>query len=190
MVPLLQMSYRSILDDADTHFARVVREQPSQLQCGSGCNLCCYGLFEISPSDAAIIGEALTRLPPQHRAAIVRRAEALMETTSHPDIRSLSVADKEAWFSSVSEVPCPALGSDGLCSIYQDRPMICRTFGLPIREGAEYIGDICELNFHEASEEEKREAAWDIENEDPVAEDEQYTIPEAIVMANRLLRKR
>lgn len=184
------MSYRIVLDEADAHFREVALRQPEQLQCGSGCNLCCYGLFEIGPADAALIGEALDRLPSAQRSALVRRARKVMEETSHPDLRELSATEREDWFSTVSDVACPALGKDGLCVIYRDRPMICRTFGIPIREGNRYIGDICELNFKDASQEQKEAAAWDIENEEAVAEDEQYTIPEAIVIADRMRSRR
>ena len=69
--------------------------------------------------------------------------------------------------------------------IYESRPLVCRTFGLPLREGDRYIGDICELNFNDASSEEKVNAAWDLRWEDELGPD-QCTIPEAIVLIARL----
>lgn len=181
------MSYRDLLNRADRHFAQVVTDQGGNLQCGRGCSFCCYGLFEIGPADVALLVEALGSVTPEHRARLVARAKEVVRETRHPDIRSLSLEEKDAWFSNAADVACPALGDDGLCSIYENRPLICRTFGLPVREGKQYIGDICELNFREASREEKETAAWDLEQEDPVDDAEQYTIPEAILLADRML---
>ena len=43
---------------------------------------------------------------------------------------------------------CPLLTSDGLCAIYEQRPIICRTQGLPITSSEiEYAVDCCPLNF-------------------------------------------
>lgn len=181
------MSYRDVLAAADIHFGRVMKAQPANLQCGRGCSFCCYGLFEVGPSDVAVLADALREASPELRARLVANSRSVVERTEHPDIRTMPADAKEAWFTSVGDVACPALGENGLCSIYENRPMICRTFGLPIREDEEYIGDICELNFNDASQEEKLEAAWDISQEDPVDEAEQYTIPEAILIAERMI---
>ena len=49
-----------------------------------------------------------------------------------------------------------------------------------------YIGDICELNFTDASQEEKEAAAWDLQWEDVLGAEDEYTIPEAIVLVARM----
>lgn len=180
------MSYRRILQQADEHFGRVSSTQPGNLQCTRGCTFCCHGLFEISSGDAAVVAEAVLRAAPAKRKRLVERASKIMEATSHPNIREISADEKEEFFDRTSAIQCPALSDRGACTIYDDRPIICRTFGLPIRDGDDYIGDICELNFTDASDEEKLSASWDLQNEDPVSADDQYTIPEAIVMAARL----
>ena len=53
--------YRKILERADHHFASVMQSQPQNLQCGAGCSLCCYGLFEIGSGDVPVIAEGLER---------------------------------------------------------------------------------------------------------------------------------
>ena len=48
---------------------------------------------------------------------------------------------------------CPALDGDGLCGIYPFRPLICRTYGAPLRHrrAVELVNppvlDACDLNF-------------------------------------------
>lgn len=162
---------------------------PQHLQCGKGCSFCCYGLFEIGSGDVAVIADAVRALPPARRKALIDRAARIVEQTKHPNIREVSADEKEEFFDRTSSIACPALSREGACTIYENRPIVCRTFGLPIRDDDEYIGDICDLNFAGATEEERFDAAWDLQLEDPVSPEDQFTIPEAILLAARTLRK-
>ena len=177
--------YRRILEAADRFFAKVMEEQPAQMQCGRGCSLCCYGLFEIGSGDVPVIADGLARLHPQRRKKIIRRAQEIV-AAGHPNLRECSPQEKEEFFERTASVPCPNLSESGECLIYDSRPLVCRTFGLPLRNGETYIGDICELNFNEASGDDRMRAAWDLALEDELGPDDEYTIPEAIVLAARL----
>ena len=48
---------------------------------------------------------------------------------------------------------CPALDPHGRCQVYDSRPLICRSFGVPLRRRREVIVvnppviDVCDLNF-------------------------------------------
>jgi Fe-S-cluster containining protein len=178
--------YKRILERADQFFDSVASSQPQNLQCGRGCSLCCYGLFEIGSGDVPVIAEGLARLHPARRKKIIRRAVAIIEQTAHPNLRECSPIEKEQFFNRTASVPCPNLDDSGECMIYESRPLVCRTFGLPVRDDERYIGDICELNFNDASQEEKTSAAWDLRWEDELGRDDEYTVPEAIVIAARL----
>jgi Fe-S-cluster containining protein len=179
-------TYRRILDRADRFFESVLQEQAQHLQCGRGCTFCCYGLFEIGGADVAVIADGLSRLHPNRRAAIIRKATAILASTNHPDIRDCSRKEKAEFFNRTASTPCPNLSDAGECMIYESRPLVCRTFGLPLRDGKRYIGDICDLNFNDASDAEKGSAAWDLQWEDAVGPEDVYTIPEAIVLAARM----
>jgi len=182
--------YKSILDHADRHFAEVVREQPTSLLCGRGCTLCCHGLFEITSADVAILGDALDQLAPSVRAGIEQRAASIMTSTSHPNLRDLDDQEKAEFLGTTEEVACPNLDEKGLCLVYESRPLICRTFGLPIRTGIRYTGEECELNFTAATQDEKERAAWDLLWEDEIGPEDQFTIPEAIVLLGRVRSSR
>lgn len=177
--------YRALLEEADQFFGEVVAAQPGSLQCGKGCSLCCYGLFEIGAGDLATIADGLAALHPARRRMIIRRSLAILEQADAPDLRDCSEDEKESFFERTASVPCPNLDDAGLCMMYEHRPLVCRTFGLPLREGTKYIGDICELNFEDASSEQKESAAWDLLREDVIDGDEEFTVPEAIVLAAR-----
>jgi Fe-S-cluster containining protein len=120
------------------------------------------------------------------RKAIIRRAVEIIAASRHPNLRECRPAEKDEFFERTASVPCPNLDQSGSCLIYESRPLVCRTFGLPIREAERYIGDVCELNFTEGSDKEKLEAAWDLNWEDELGPEDEYTIPEAIVLAARL----
>ena len=182
-------SYKRVLVDADVFFTKVMAEQPRNLQCGRGCSLCCYGLFEIESGDVPVIAEGLSRLHPARRRRIVRRAEEILSATNHPNLRECTPEEKEAFFARAADVTCPALSDAGECLMYEARPLVCRTFGLPLREADRYIGDVCELNFNDASDAERMRAAWDLRWEDILGPEDEYTVPEAIVLASRLLSR-
>lgn len=178
--------YRDILNRADQHFAAVARDQPQNLQCGAGCSLCCYGLFEIGSGDVPLIADGLAALHPARRKKIIRKAQEIVETFGHPNLRECSGTEKDAFFERTDSTPCPNLDETGRCQMYEHRPLVCRTFGLPIREGTRYIGDICDLNFTESTRAERLKAAWNLEWEDVLGTDDEFTIPEAIVLVARM----
>lgn len=179
-------NYRKILERADAHFTSVARSQPQNLQCGKGCSLCCYGLFEIGTGDIPILAEGLQALHPRRRRRIVERARRIVEESRHPDLRECTPEEKESFFDRTENLPCPGLDDSGACMLYEHRPLVCRTFGLPLRDGNAYLGDICELNFGEATSKEKNDAAWDLQWEDVLGAEDQFTIPEAIVLVARV----
>jgi Fe-S-cluster containining protein len=184
--PVADDDYKSILQRADAFFGSVTKSQPQNLQCGRGCSLCCYGLFEIGSGDVPVIAEGLAKLQPARRRKIIRKAQEIIDANDHPNLRECDPIDKESFFDRTASVACPNLSDSGECQIYDSRPLVCRTFGLPLRNAEEYIGDVCELNFTEASEAQKHDAAWDLQWEDELGPEDEYTIPEAIVLAARM----
>lgn len=180
------MSYRRILQHADEFFRSVMHSQPQNLQCGRGCSLCCYGLFEIGAADIPVLAEGLEKLHPMRRRKVVRKAAEIVAESRHPNLRESHPAEKDAFLTRTASVPCPNLNDSGECVVYEHRPLACRTFGLPLRDGDRYLGDVCELNFNDASEEQRLAAAWDLNWEDAIDPAEEYTIPEAIVFIARM----
>jgi len=76
-------------------------------------------------------------------------AEAIARHLEHHDVRGRVMAHADR---------CAFLDSDGACSIYDARPILCRTHGLPLRmtaheerRGLRILEDVsvCELNFRE-----------------------------------------
>lgn len=135
------MSYQQLLGELDEWFARGVAEAgPGVVLCRRGCAACCHGPFDISPADAQLVAGAVSRLDPVVRAAVQLRAQHQVSEYAEiePDWSSPWAIDDEGEhrFDRLSErlanAPCPALGDDNTCLIYDDRPANCRMIGLPM----------------------------------------------------------
>lgn len=101
----------------------------SQMQCKKGCSMCCRGDFHISLVEAHQLRQSLLQLPAATK-------EILLQNLSN-----------------FTPERCPLLDDKGACQAYEDRPLLCRVFGYPIRIPAsgkqnEHIAT-CELNFQD-----------------------------------------
>ena len=117
-------NYLALVERIDALCERTGEEFASHISCRAGCDACCRHL-SIFAVEAAALREALGRLPGKDAAVVREKA---------------GQADPHA--------PCPLL-HDGLCLIYEARPVICRTHGLPLllqQEGESRV-DFCPENF-------------------------------------------
>jgi Fe-S-cluster containining protein len=149
----------------DAALAETTRKSGAWLVCRPGCTQCCIGPFPINQLDAARLRQGLTQLETDdlQRAARVRErahesvARLAPDFPGDPQTGILAEGeDAEAQFADfANDEPCPALDpSTGMCDLYSARPMTCRTFGPPVRSGAEGGLGVCELCYHGASDKE------------------------------------
>jgi len=91
--------------------------------------------------------EGLKTLPPDRREYIERRAneQVSLFETAYPRLRQSPYLD--GWSDTdidrlVSDFhqSCPSLGEDGLCLLYEYRPLTCRSMGIPAEEGGVVTG--------------------------------------------------
>lgn len=141
--------FLEICNAVDQEFARNRSLYGERIQCRPGCYDCCGQLFQITELEAACISRGFKGLDPAVRERLAARARPYLEE------RGKLVAargEPEAWGSLPpvgTRLPCPAL-EDGVCRIYEFRPLICRKFGIPL-----YNPDkpdrvfACELNFQD-----------------------------------------
>lgn len=118
-----------LFQKVDLFFARASAVHGPRMACAPGCADCCHRRFSVTRLEAAALSDALAALPPERRAELSGRARE---------------GDREM---------CPALDPDGRCAVYEARPLICRTHGLPIRfppppdRKALPVLDACPRNF-------------------------------------------
>jgi uncharacterized protein len=119
----------------DAHFDAALARTPAAFACRPGCDRCCHQRFAVFEVEAAPIRRALAQLE-----------------TADPALRQRIRAQAH----DPSATAC-ALLVDGRCSVYAERPLICRSHGLPIAvpdpedpDGPLRL-DHCPLNFRDSA---------------------------------------
>jgi len=134
------------------------------LVCRPGCTQCCVGVFPIAHEDAARLREglaSLTRTDPDRSEWVrTRVAESLvrLDPWFPGDVATgiLSEDDDQTvlFEEFANDEPCPVLDpATGTCDLYAHRPILCRTFGPPMRTEEGNLAT-CELCYIHASTEE------------------------------------
>jgi Fe-S-cluster containining protein len=150
-------SYRDLLAEVDRWFAACLSRFPDDIACVRGCSSCCRGLFDITLLDAYFLRRGFDQLPEEVRLDVLDRARKRLSTVREiwPEFAPpfiLNNRPEEEWRRVMPEddtTPCVLLGSDGLCLIYDCRPLTCRLHGLPhVDSSGEVMDDEwCTLNF-------------------------------------------
>lgn len=144
------------LNEVDTWFSSVRRSHPTQMRCGSGCSLCCYGLFDISLPDALHLAEGIGGLAPDVLGRVKRDAAVIQRVIeSHAPgleapwlLHGVNESTLDEIVAAARSPRCPLLGEGGECLVYPFRPLACRLEGVPMVDTADGLfGDWCELNF-------------------------------------------
>ena len=121
--------YRELAAKIDGFFTRVAARHGAEMQCAAGCSACCRQRLSITGVEAAaIVAWAGTR-PAAERAEVAATAAA-----APPDA-------------------CSALDAAGRCRIYDARPLVCRSHGVPVRMKSPRglpVVESCALNFRTA----------------------------------------
>jgi Fe-S-cluster containining protein len=143
MRPPMPSPLTTLARKTDDWFRRANAALLSQVPCQAGCSHCCTGVFPITRLDARLLHEGLSQLPDIDRQRIVDRAiqqTAAMQASEprlagSPSLDQWPDGDIDRVVTAFSDVRCPALSDEGLCSLYAYRPLTCRSMGIPMREG-------------------------------------------------------
>jgi hypothetical protein len=116
--------YRELAAKVDAFFARVAARHASDLRCAAGCDACCRQRLTVTTVEADLVALLVRALPEEAKAR-------LRASGGHAD-------------------RCAALDDAGRCQIYEARPLVCRSHGVPIKlrspRGLPVV-EACALNF-------------------------------------------
>jgi Fe-S-cluster containining protein len=163
MRPSLRRADQQLVQIVEAALTETKQKSGEWLACRPGCTQCCIGPFPISQLDALRLRQGLNELEaadPVRASRVRQRARESVERLSadFPGDPKSGILDQDAASESrfqdfADDEPCPALDpATGLCDLYQSRPMTCRTFGPPVRSGAEGGLGVCELCYHGATD--------------------------------------
>jgi len=138
-------SYLDISNMIQKEFDRNVRLYGDKIKCKRGCSKCCHQIFRITALDAFMIKYFLNSISGETRSDLKFRANQYTSARSLQNENEISVSEKM--------LPCPALGAEGECRIYEARPVICRRFGPPVYDYKNPTKIFaCDLNFGKGEE--------------------------------------
>lgn len=151
---------RVLLRIIDANMQEAAANCGAHLACRPGCTACCLGPFPIHALDAERLRGGLAELrrtAPERAGAVHERARAQCASWSagfpgNPRTGWVAAGtpDEEEFCEGHRSEPCPALDPEtGLCELYAWRPVNCRTYGPPVRIGAEDLPP-CSLCFPNA----------------------------------------
>jgi Fe-S-cluster containining protein len=152
----------------DAALASSVARSGTHLVCRPGCTQCCVGVFPIAHEDAARLRDGLARLTQTDPARAQRIHQRVAASLTHldpwfPGDRITGILSEEddqtiLFEEFANDEPCPVLDPiTGTCDLYASRPILCRTFGPPMRaegDNGEVNLATCELCYIHASTEE------------------------------------
>jgi len=117
------------------------------VSCRKGCSACCYQLVGITVPEARALAKLVEEMPAERQATIRRRFAKTLELVRKKGVLDpkssdgeavlllhRKASDREAYLDMAGRYfklhrACPFL-EDGACSIYEDRPLICREYAV------------------------------------------------------------
>ena len=164
---------RDLIQIVNTAVANAYERGGPHLVCHPGCSQCCIGVFPISQQDAARLREALLVFEQSDPAKAQRIQTRVNESANrlaphfpgdpqtgilNPGYEDSPLFGDESEDAIGDNEPCPILDpATGTCDLYEHRPILCRTFGPPMRtpgDNGEINLATCELCFTHATTEE------------------------------------
>ena len=143
---MVNPNYKVFLDILQGDLLAIFEHQKEYVCCKEGCSLCCEsGNYPITNLEAEFLKEGYTSLPEELKKEISLKITKLKENPQEM-------------------YECPFL-INKRCSVYEHRPLICRTFGvLSSKSSGGYTVPFCQeegLNYADVYIGEKRTFDWD-----------------------------
>ena len=127
-------------------------------------------MFDITLLDALYLKSGFDRLDAGVKVRVLDKAKERLISLQAlwPDFEApyiLNYRPEEEWeilMPDDDETPCPLLGEDGRCLVYDFRPMTCRLHGVPLIDisGELFYDEWCSLNFTKEDPLKMDELTW------------------------------
>lgn len=113
----------TLQENASGFFDKIAQKYSSEMKCKAGCSKCCYTDISVFRVESERINEWFL----------------FQDVSKQKELKDL-------WATKNEPGACCFLYEDK-CSIYESRPVICRTQGAPLFLATENVLDYCPLNF-------------------------------------------
>lgn len=131
--------YERLRGQIDAVFAKVQAEQGACVSCHKGCSDCCNALFDLPLVEAMYLNRAFTKAfsyGPERSAILTRASDSdrrlarMKRDLFREEKKGIDTGTIMAEAAEL-RMPCPLLGEDKLCQLYEARPITCRVYGIP-----------------------------------------------------------
>lgn len=120
---------KTLHQNASAFFDKVIAKNENQMNCKKGCSACCRVDLSVFEIESTLIKNWFLSLSKSDQINLL-----------------------ELWENPSQDGFCQFLKND-ICTVYEARPTICRTQGLPLFIESENLLDYCPLNFQETAPE-------------------------------------
>ncbi|MDR4468034.1 MAG: YkgJ family cysteine cluster protein [Nitrospira sp.] len=118
------------------------------LPCRQGCFSCCIGVFPVTILDRQEIQRGLASCASKDRNRMQDKAREQVNQlgvveprlVTSPFVDHWSDGEMDRLTTRFDSLPCPALEPDGRCGLYEFRPLVCRSMGIPFDDGVTVTG--------------------------------------------------
>jgi Fe-S-cluster containining protein len=136
--------YEAIIGEADQVFNTVRARYSENVRCEKGCSDCCHALFDLTLVEAMRVNAAFNeRFKGKDRTRVLKRADEAdrlvhrLKRDAFKAVKDGKNAQDILLEMAKVRVRCPLLDDDGLCEMYDARPVTCRIYGVPTAIGGE-----------------------------------------------------
>jgi Fe-S-cluster containining protein len=150
--------YEALVREVDAVAEAVRQHHPEQVACKKRCTDCCHAVFDLSLVEAMYLNQKFNQaFSGAERSSLLDRAdesERLMYKAKRKAYKAVTEEGRDE--TEVLEelgklrIRCPLLNEDGLCELYEFRPVTCRLYGLPLNVGGRAVS--CGLSGFEPGE--------------------------------------
>lgn len=146
--------YVTVARKADVLFKTIQEKYLLSVHCKLHCCDCCHAVFGVFPIEAAYINYHFNRLERKVKRDVLRRAEkAEAELLKVKDRLKVFEEDPKmkVYGLGKQKVRCPFLSDKEECVFYENRPIICRIYGVPysLKTGKKELSYVCNLSGFE-----------------------------------------
>lgn len=136
--------YQAIIAEADKVFHTVRERHAENVRCEKGCSDCCHALFDLTLVEAMYLNQGFNaNFSGPARDAVLQRADAAdraVHKLKKAAVKAVEAGENASMIlkeMAKARVRCPLLSDDGLCEMYDMRPVTCRIYGVPTAIGPE-----------------------------------------------------
>ena len=119
----LKKPIETLQENASGFFDKLHQQHAASMKCKEGCSKCCYTDISVFEVEAERIRQWFLTQSPEEQKVLT-----------------------DLWATENEKGACSFLYNDR-CSIYEARPVICRTQGAPLFVQVDNVLDYCPLNF-------------------------------------------